>query len=756
MRWAKLGNLIRRFQLDIPAGLRPELYFASLLTGPISFGIALGIQAMLTGIILIRPKREAHAVDQLTGWGAMWFSPEHDVTIYLVGCALTIVLILGLTWAWNHRLHRNCSTEVQRFAIFSGTFQMLLGFGGLTSYIVLFLYLRQFVPDWSEVPATAVVALICPGLVSLLIAAIGFKFTPAAFSEYLARCQFRHHFADTLLDIAVPIFIFIVVYIPAWRHLTGHHVFLQDEFHHWDYFAMGPALGYSHGAALGTEIYTQYGVGWPVLFTAISSILPLSYGHVMHIAVIYGCLYFSGVYIFLRLLLRNATWAATGVILALLLGLFIGNAPGEVKWGYPSSTILRSPLDIWFFIATLSHLQSKRPIWALIAAVVVGLAILFQTDTGLYLGVTFVFYLTFSSRLLSAPERSFPGKSHLLLSLGSCVVTLSVLLLGLGIASRWTVFRKGFWVGWLEGLRLYGSGFSMLPIATDPDDAAIVLFILMAGTYLLTVGYLMIKLLHGETTYADLLLGCLALYGLLTLLYFVGRSHLLNLFNSSIPFGMVLVSVASRAHNYLTLYLKRSSLTHEMRQLWVFNYHLIAYVMLAIVSISLSVNPGFRSYPSLLKGIMRGPPPEGLCLMRDPKDVCGLPPDKQDFIRQFEEVTDRIKVLMSTKNRVAILDDRDTIFYLAAGGPPWARYSPLFPNLLTKERLEKVKSQLLIHPPDYVLVRKVDLAPSQTLTEEYFSYSDVDVWIELRAAIQQYYTLDGDIGPFEIWHHIQN
>jgi len=141
--------------------------------------------------------------------------------------------------------------------------------------------------------------------------------------------------------------------------------------------------------------------------------------------------------------------------------------------------------------------------------------------------------------------------------------------------------------------------------------------------------------------------------------------------------------------------------------------------------------------------LAKGSPAKGLCLFTDSEDVCGLPIEAQGFIRQFEAVTKRIKKLSSSGKTVAILDDADTMVYLAAGVPPWPRYSPLFPSLITKKQLEGVKYQLMHKPPDYVFI---------FANEEHARYfEEVDIWQEFRKSIEEGFLLVENVGPFEVW-----
>ncbi len=78
---------------------------------------------------------------------------------------------------------------------------------------------------------------------------------------------------------------------------------------------MGPALAVRHGMALGTEVYSQYGMGWPCLAGMFSQLVPLTYGNLVSIAVVYGCVYFCGLYWLIRLYTGAAAWAALGTFI---------------------------------------------------------------------------------------------------------------------------------------------------------------------------------------------------------------------------------------------------------------------------------------------------------------------------------------------------------------------------------------------------------------------------------------------------------
>ena len=653
---SRIGGPPRRCQFDLPQGVAPDHYRRGL-RGPLCLGLSLGVQLMLTGLLLTVRHEKPPPPEHLTDLGAALYWPEHDIALYVLGCGLTLLLMFMAVAIWNRHLHAAPATSRPALIRRCAAVMTLAGGCGMASYILLFLWLRH--DSFASLEKVAAAALLStPALFSIGLVHRAFRsgLTPRArplaqgpvpqgpvppsrpheqraparaargltTDCLMADCwQARPGYLTRALDIGMAVLICAVVYVPNWRLLSGYAFSGEAvEFHHWDFFAMGPALGYSHGAALGTDVFAQYGVGWPVLFTALSPRLPLGYGHMLHISVIYGCLYFMGVYVLLRLLLKHPVIAAAGVVLAMHFHLFEGQFVGLVAWILPSTTLLRAPLDVWFFIALLMHLRSRRAAWALVAAAAVGLALFFITDSGVFLGITFAFYwvvVSLAARLAPSPEPVSGligfGRSYLKLVLGSFAVTLLVLMPGLALASRWTLGRKEFWTGWLETFLQLDSHVGLLPAATFPDGLSILFFIVILGVYLWTVGALFIRLLHREAPTGDIVPACVSFYGLMTLLQFVGRSHPFQLFHVAVPFTIMVALLSDR--------------DYQSRSRDNAVYRFMPYGNLAALLIIMSANPNFRFYPNLFQtvakfqSVTKASSTQGLCLFGAPPDACG-------------------------------------------------------------------------------------------------------------------------------------
>ena len=134
-------------------------------------------------------------------------------------------------------------------------------------------------------------------------------------------CQTRNN-SWHWLDLAAAALIFFVIYIPRTDLLAGSDFHLQS-FHHWDFFAMGPAIGLLKGRAIVTQVYSQYGVGWPHSAGEIGPICSAwLWACVLKIAVLYGCVYYCGLYWLLRRLLTRPAWALAGVLIAARIQMF--------------------------------------------------------------------------------------------------------------------------------------------------------------------------------------------------------------------------------------------------------------------------------------------------------------------------------------------------------------------------------------------------------------------------------------------------
>jgi len=90
-----------------------------------------------------------------------------------------------------------------------------------------------------------------------------------------------------------------------------------------------------------------------------------------------------------------------------------------------------------------------------------------------------------------------------------------------------------------------------------------------------------------------------------------------------------------------------------------------------------------------------------------------------------------------------MLDNADTIFYLAATVAPWFRYSPTLPALFTRTAVATLVQEIAERGPDVVVIRS---GPARILLLD-----APDVWREVHAAVAAHYRLERTIDVFEFW-----
>ena len=103
------------------------------------------------------------------------------------------------------------------------------------------------------------------------------------------------------------------------------------------------AVAWRHGMALGTEVYSQYGAGWPLLLNAISRWFPLGHQNAVELAMLYGCIYHAGLYVLLRVAVGSRTLALGGTLGILAVSVFSPFIDAQANlstiWQWPSLSV---------------------------------------------------------------------------------------------------------------------------------------------------------------------------------------------------------------------------------------------------------------------------------------------------------------------------------------------------------------------------------------------------------------------------------
>jgi hypothetical protein len=737
--------------LSAPPHVSARAHLNGLL-GPVLLGSALGVETTLVAVAGLKPPPQP--IGQLTKWGASFFFPERDVVIYLAGALVGIAASMGFIWAWKHRVTANAPYKGR--VLRSLVLQAAVAAAGTSLFMYLFVQARthlirhQRAPVWFFLlsGAVALTYAVCavagrPGMASTSLEGNGEDAALKTGERDTPRARL------SWLDLAVPLAIALLIYVPDWRQLAGK-IFMEESLFHWDFYAMGPALAFSHGRALGTDAYAMYGVGWPMVFGGISAWLPVSYGRMIQIGSIYACIYLTGAYLLLRLMVHRRLLAVLGTAL-LALQFFVGMGH-EAIWVAPSVTVMRWAFDVWCYIALLMNWRSGRRVWAVCAGLFVGLALVFSLDTGLYLAAAAAFYWACSLPLGGDKAR------HIADAAWSAGVAVAMFVAGGLIASRGTLLSTAFWRGLLEPLQDFLGGFAQLPLATVPNVPTLVIFVGLFLIYLVLVGYALAQLAHKQARHFEVVNGSLAVYGLLTLLQFVGRSYDYTPLRLWMPLALILTSLAGRVWAPSPTSEKKQHRSRPSLRLGAALAGLLAVVVVLVAPRWLIVDP-LTSYPNLINNLIHARSGDGSCLVLEPKDICGLSADYSGIAGRFQAVSRRLAGIRAEGKTLAVLDESGSTFYLAGNTAPWSRYPRLFVMAYSRQKLEHLEARLVAEAPDFILTR---MGPG-TASAGYPAWPPAfgvgpgpsspfpDTWAALEAVVRSRYLLESSLPPYQLW-----
>ncbi len=704
------------------------------VTGPILWGISIGLQCLIA--IMFGWGSSPLPFALLNDYARKIARPEQETHFYLAGIVGTLVCAYVAVTLWQRGIQQQ---PLPDRSTFGACMALGLSIAALSGMVFLLLLATNHIPwlyivggphtplDHTEslrlfVPTTLTVlsGLLClqpPTLQRFRpwLSAVGrplWQRPPAATCEPppAAGTRGTAYWPELVMAVSLLVLLFV-----PWRSATilAGQLYHAELLHHWNYFAMGPTIAWQAGMALGTEAYSQYGVGWPLLFAAVSPWLPRSYGGMIVVASLYSAIYYTGMFLLLRRLLHHALWATAGTMLALYWELGCGTTMLG-PWQCPSSTPLRHPLDVWFFLALLAFLRDGRHRWILLAGAALGLAIACETDTGLYLVPIFLFSTLFPPATAHASGRCLSvrawSKTILLGGLSAALLLLPIL----GVASRGTLATSKFWTGWLEGLHSYAKlGIGSIPL-TDVPDGTLLCFLLILTVYLLILCHLIIQRLHNRTPPApeEVLLGCIAGYGLLTLLVFVNRSHAWNIYHPLAAFAILLTVLAQRASARLSGFAKNPG---------------VPAALLLLVPLAMLGSSSLQTYPNLIRAQITPPAtPPHASLAYTP-----LPPDLTELCLQL--TTNK-----HDPHRLAVVTDDDTVIYAMTGLRPWMRYTPPEPLFFHPSGTPRLLQLLAEQQPELIILRDGQSWP--------------DVTAACRRQLAADYRLQGRVGRYETWH----
>ncbi len=665
----------------------------------------------------------------LTALGATLYKPDRDMLIYVVGAATCIAAgaMLGDLLREIGRLPARATDGANA----TGAWIELA-----TCLAVATLPLASVAhPDLHLLACLGGLGMVARRVVRSIASSgpLANRCRPIAPAERPETPRWRIRLRTLLADCALPCAVLgLVVFVP-WPRLIVEVAYRKDDFHHFDFYVMAPAWAWLHGQRLGAEFYTQYGVGWPLVMACVYRLTgAFNYTTFVRVEVLFGCVYFLGLHLFLRSWLRSNKWAFAGLLMALLLALFMGNEQ-IAKWLWPSSTVLRFAFDIAFFACLLGHARSGDARHGALAGALLALQILFSTDTGLFMLLAFGAYVVCASRMPSpAPTRRPMGK----FILGAVLSLSCVLVAGLSIANQYRLPDEALLSGLTESLRLYGGGIGQLPIAYEVADSPVlnVLLLSMLASYFGSAATAAAACIRCTITKDQAMSATIAVYGMATLLLFVGRSHYQNLMHVTVPFCMLLARTACSLSGLFTGF-KASRADIALPD----GLSTLLVVLIGVMSAT-------DGYPNVISATAGTAPvhetgPGG---SRRSGDVVFS--DQPSDTTQFRIASDEIRrAADGGRETVAVIGFADTPYLIDAGVGPYFRYSPVLASLVFTQQRELVERRLVEAPPRWIFISS---EPEKTL---YGATETSDVEQALLDVVKRSYAFDHAAGPFSVY-----
>ena len=338
---------------------------------------------------------------------------------------------------------------------------------------------------------------------------------------------------------------------------------------------------------------------------------------------------------------------------------------------------------------------------------------MFETETGVYLLVTFAVYIFFRGGLADNEPRGARIRDWLAPVPVFYAAAAAALLPLLYYASRGTMFTAAFWRGWMEAFSAFaGQGMSAMPVAELPDSPFVV-FTFMTTLYLGVIAYATIRAWHRSLDPTTALLATVAAYGMALLLLFVSRSHPFNLCHSTAPLAVILTALLSRGQR-------------ELRRIGA--YSALPWAVAAGIAALILFKPEFRHYPCCARSFFDGSPSSN--------------PTAGHYPEELENLAAAVRSLKPGNQEVGMFDYHSTLLSYLSDTRPWSRYDSSFYMMLTWPRLENLEQELAEKPPPYAIIRGEN-------------YQRPAYWEFVRAPlyeiIKERYRLRQTVGSYEIW-----
>lgn len=600
--------------------------------------------------------------------------PEREVAFYRTAVFLILAFQGGLFFKFRKRLSDQTLSKELRSALWAeGTWVLLAS-------IVLFKMHILHYPFLLKVLLCAILT------VSLLtkIFRVGFERNIERFCAWQIP-ERRFRLFRKLCDVAVPLLLFLVLFIPDVKGAV-QKIFLEDKFVHFDVFVMSPAWAFLKGGLPNFDVVSEYGFGLPVMIGTLAKWFGgLTYESVLMIFVAMSLFYFFLAYVLLRIWLGSVSLSAIVLLWLLNLQMFqVGTYP--IAWKIPQMQVVRSFFDMPFLLFLFLHTKTKRKYYLFAMSLCTGFALFYITDSGIYLLTTFCSYLFL---MVIQPDYRRELKVHPLEIIGHLIFPLGMACFLFYSFLGDKVLTSIFWMNQTEFLKTFLGGLSALPIYEILERKNYFTFFLgflTGALYLFTLTFVGTLWFLRRIDRKHVFVMIVAIYGLCTYHYYMCRTDPAYLFAIVVPFGLV-------CGFWLKHILVKSSI--RLRRCFLAGLSVLSVVFLMTV-------PNFVEYPNVLH--------RRISFGAKEKEILE---SKYDFskdallIRNLTPEGQKVPVISSFETAILMKADRRPFFYYFP--LLFSRYDPSEfggTYLMTQERLDKTLNHFEREKPEYVFVGK--------------------------------------------------
>ena len=660
--------------------------------------------------------------------GRFWVHLERDIPIYVGSMAACVLLILVTPW-------RNSSAEFNKP---SDVFRSIAG-------IALALLPACVWSDLEAAKAHVYFTRAIPLLFAMCAAAVSL---PTAWRLFVKSSSEPCPTVDVsenaftfrpklgYPDAAVLVFLTFLILIPVPGRLAGSF-FQIEELNHWNGSVMSAASAFKHGAALYKDFVPVYGVAWPVLFGLAAGSAPLNYSTAILASMWLGVGYLGLLYYLLRQFSLCRFFAFAITCLAAMITTFPGLEPEtkSIIWRWGGGFVMRSsPCDLLFFISLLRYVVKPDRTNAVLMGLTVGLSLLFATDVGIFLGSAFLLGWAFLCMAPGGRQRI----SHAGLSVAVLVLTI---LSGLAIATRGTLFQTETILNMVNYINRTSSGFGLIPFSELQSQwVAVFVFEIVCILAVVSLSFHRNPRCWRADDAVPLAVG---LYVLQRMVYFMGRTHWVNLVTLFIPFLLA-----------LTLLLRavfRSGLagvdSKSNSSFFVRSYEGLFGTFCLISSLIIFViSKDVPNYPAVWNPrALRMLSQDTLALRPELGDIQGLPVRYGEYAGYFQAVAKRISNLHQLKLRIHVLDACSTTMYVVANIPPYGSDSNEFDRAdISVAETRGLIRRVTENGADVIVLNRVSFPWPRVMSGA--------AWAACRESIFQAYRKKEEYGPFEVWY----